>query len=643
MVDAVGTTYYGYDATGRLLSEDGPWNDDTVSYTYNNRLRSSLSLPAPNGDPWSQTYAYDGARRLTTTASPAGSFGYTYDGTRQLQVKKLALPNSAYITNTYDSVARLLSTELENSGNTILNAHVYGYNVGNQRTSQTFLNNNYENYTYDNIGQLTSALGAESGGTTNRLQEQLLYHYDAAHNLSIRTNNALVQTFNVNDLNELSNVTRTGTLTVAGTVGEGSSAGNPVSVTISGNGAAAVYSDWTWARTNVTITNGNNTYTAVASDNLGRSSTNSVSVYLPTNNVFMYDLNGNLLNDGYRTFTYDDENELTSVVVSNGVTTSTLTSNIYDGKMRRRIRRDYVWGSGTSAWEQTAEMHYIYDGNVVIQERDSNNLPSVTYSRGKDLSGSLQGAGGIEGLLARSDLSTLNSQLSTAFYHCDGNGNVTILINASQAITAKYEYDPFGNILSQSGFLADANTLRFSSKEFDKNSGLIYYLYRFYDSTLQRWPNRDPIEENGGFNLYEYAGNQPAVSNDPFGLDWTPVSPLQPGPTPIQPSPILPPGGGSQNTATGSPSGEYGSGGWGNGFPARTSPPGTPCPSLGLTLTGSVAFFNGPICPDGTILRCKKWKQCDLAAYGVTSGPALRWRDHQSCPPCPSSPICMNH
>jgi YD repeat-containing protein len=133
-----------------------------------------------------------------------------------LQVKKLALPNSAYITNTYDSVARLLSTELDNSGNTILNAHVYGYNVGNQRTNQTFLNNNYENYTYDNIGQLTSALGKESGGTTNRLQEQLKYAYDAAHNLNIRTNNALVQTFNVNDLNELSNVTRTGTLTVRG-------------------------------------------------------------------------------------------------------------------------------------------------------------------------------------------------------------------------------------------------------------------------------------------------------------------------------------------------------------------------------------------------------------------------------------------
>ena len=535
----MGTTYYGYDAEGQLLSEDGPWTNDTVTYTYTNRLRASLSLPAPNSDPWTQTYAYDGARRLANTTSTAGSFGYTYDGTRQLQVKKLALPNSAYITNTYDSMARLLSTELENSGNTILNAHVYGYNVGNQRTDQTFLNNNYEYYTYDNIGQLTSALGKESGGVTNRLQEQLLYAYDAAHNLNVRTNNALVQTFNVNDLNELSNVTRTGTLTVAGT-----STSPATSVAINSIGAV-LYTDATFAKDGFGVTNGNNTFTAIANDSLGRSATNSITVYLPTNTVFTYDLNGNVLSDGYRTFTYDDENQLTSVVLSNGVTTSTLTSNIYDGQMRRRIRKDYVWGSGTSAWLQTAEVHYIYDGNLVIQERDANNLPTVSYTRGTDMSGTLQKAGGIGGLLARSQFQANTSQLVSphAYYHCDGNGNITAMINSLQLLVAKYEYDPFGNILSQSGSLADANTLRFSSKECLQNSGLIYYLYRFYDPNLQRWLNRDPIGEKGfetvrhivsirsrtfmppimgleGPNLYAFVGNNPISNADTLGLSW---------------------------------------------------------------------------------------------------------------------------
>ena len=68
MLDGVGTTAYGYNAAGQLLSEDGPWADDTVSYTYNNRLRSSLSLQAASASAWTQRYGYDSARRLTSVA-----------------------------------------------------------------------------------------------------------------------------------------------------------------------------------------------------------------------------------------------------------------------------------------------------------------------------------------------------------------------------------------------------------------------------------------------------------------------------------------------------------------------------------------------------------------------------------------------
>jgi hypothetical protein len=42
------------------------------------------------------------------------------------------------------------------------------------------------------------------------------YGYDAAGNLNCRTNNALMQTFNVNSLNELSTITRSGTSITSG-------------------------------------------------------------------------------------------------------------------------------------------------------------------------------------------------------------------------------------------------------------------------------------------------------------------------------------------------------------------------------------------------------------------------------------------
>jgi RHS repeat-associated protein len=71
--------------------------------------------------------------------------------------------------------------------------------------------------------------------------------------------------------------------------------------------------------------------------------------------------------------------------------------------------------------------------------------------------------------------------------------------------------------------LATANSYRFSSKEIDWRTGQYYYGFRFYDPNLQRWPNHDPIGENGGLNLYGFVGNNPVNYVDPLGLapgDW---------------------------------------------------------------------------------------------------------------------------
>src|SRR5207249_5619387 len=83
---------------------------------------------------------------------------------------------------------------------------------------------------------------------------------------------------------------------------------------------------------------------------------------------------------------------------------------------------------------------------------------------------------------------------------------------------AEYRYDPFGNLISSSGTLASANLYRFSSKEIHVNSGMYYYLYRFYDPNLQRWINRDPIAERGSLNLYRFVRNWPINMIDSFGL-----------------------------------------------------------------------------------------------------------------------------
>ncbi|HNQ73295.1 MAG TPA: hypothetical protein PKN95_06790 [Verrucomicrobiota bacterium] len=98
----------------------------------------------------------------------------------------------------------------------------------------------------------------------------------------------------------------------------------------------------------------------------------------------------------------------------------------YDAFGRRRVRREYTWQS--SAWVKTNEVRHVYDGLLTVQERDANNLAMVSYTRGNDLSGTRQGAGGIGGLLARTDHSALHtpqSALAHAYYHCDESSNMT--------------------------------------------------------------------------------------------------------------------------------------------------------------------------------------------------------------------------
>ena len=288
----------------------------------------------------------------------------------------------------------------------------------------------------------------KANGDEARLQELLGYAYDAAGNLSGRTNNGLMQSFNVNSLNELTTVTRNATnrLTVAGTT---TSAATNVTVNTSN---AVLYLDRTFASTNHSLVNGHNSFTAIARDSLGRRDTNSITVYLPTNAVYQYDLNGNLTNDSAKVLEYDDENQLTRVTKA----TEFKKEYVYDGKMRLRIRKEFTWRN--SAWTQTNEIRFIWDGDVIVQQRDANNLPTLTFTRGTDLSGSLQGAGGIGGVLAMSQHSTITPQHS--YYHADGNGNVTMLIDANQHSVAKYLYDPFGNPNSVSGSQAFVNPKR---------------------------------------------------------------------------------------------------------------------------------------------------------------------------------------
>jgi RHS repeat-associated protein len=66
--------------------------------------------------------------------------------------------------------------------------------------------------------------------------------------------------------------------------------------------------------------------------------------------------------------------------------------------------------------------------------------------------------------------------------------------------------------------MAKANPFRFSTKYQEDETDLVYYGRRYYSTSSGSWSSRDPLEEQGGVNLYEFVGNEPLSRVDPHGL-----------------------------------------------------------------------------------------------------------------------------
>ncbi|SHI70367.1 RHS repeat-associated core domain-containing protein [Rubritalea squalenifaciens DSM 18772] len=192
-----------------------------------------------------------------------------------------------------------------------------------------------------------------------------------------------------------------------------------------------------------------------------------------------HDADGNLTNDG-KTYVYDAENRLIEVKDTGG---NTVEQYEYD-YLSRRITRS-VYGGATV-------QSFIYDGWNPIAMYNAGAL-SQTYTWGKDLSGSMQGAGGVGGLLEVS----FNSNSYYPTY--DGNGNVSEYLDSSGSVVAHFEYDAFGKTVVENGTLAGNFAHRFSTKQWNPLAELYYYGYRFYAPEMGRWINRDPIEEVENF------------------------------------------------------------------------------------------------------------------------------------------------
>ena len=263
-----------------------------------------------------------------------------------------------------------------------------------------------------------------------------------------------------------------------------------------GNAVQASYP----ASTNDFTSNCRNQYSSIAAVAEGTQLVASVS----------YDLDGNMTQHGEWTYAYDSGNRLVSVA-SNGTTVATMS---YDTQ-GRRVKK--VAADGTH--------RYFYDGWLLVYEhvvRPNNTTNEVEYVWGRDVSGTRDGAAGIGGLLYQKR----DGAIYVPWY--DAYGNILGYRDAQGNVVASYSYDAFGNIINQSGTMADTFSFRFSTKYFDADCGLYYYGYRHYKPQIMRWLTEDPAGLNGGMNMYLFCSNAAIYKSDtdgrwewPWIPDWT--------------------------------------------------------------------------------------------------------------------------
>jgi RHS repeat-associated protein len=156
---------------------------------------------------------------------------------------------------------------------------------------------------------------------------------------------------------------------------------------------------------------------------------------------------------------------------------------------------------------------YVYDQEDILFEFDENDQIKARYTHGPGID---------EPISVDRDTDGDGTLETTYYYHYDGLGSVVAMTDIAGNVVQTYVYDTFGNIVQHTGNVENVYT--YTGREWDAEAGLYYYRARYYDPTLGRFINGDPIGFAGGdVNFYVYVQNNPVNFVDPNGLEVNPV------------------------------------------------------------------------------------------------------------------------
>ncbi|MCI5163203.1 MAG: hypothetical protein D3917_14525 [Candidatus Electrothrix sp. AX5] len=239
--------------------------------------------------------------------------------------------------------------------------------------------------------------------------------------------------------------------------------------------------------------------------------------------AYSYDENGNRINrqlidkNGPQygvDYSYDAENRLVAaldyqITSRNGKNRieRAMTHYEYDGGGRRLVQH-YDPKNGGVGVDKRDE--YVFDGLDPVAEYDILNGQRTDYYRGAGNHLALMHSykGGTQGQMY--------------WYHYNHKGDVVGLTKQNGNSHHNYRYDPYGAVLPENGNFTDPhNHYTLTGKEFDENTGLVWFGARFYEPESGVWVNQDTYRgrllEPRSLHRFGYVVDNPVNFYDPYG------------------------------------------------------------------------------------------------------------------------------
>ena len=505
VTDGVATNAYAYNRLGQVTNE--VQNGTTIARSYD-ALGRATGYVIGDGEASGSvaSYSYDALGRFASVSSGTNTFSYSYLPGADL-VSEMTANTGHTWERIYETDRDLIATVHNRYGNRTISRFDYtndeiGRRIARVDSGEAFAETAFERYAYNDRSEVIGSqrfYGSDISDISRPVTGRTFgYGYDPIGNRVFSFGDVggerLTTTYAANELNQYTAIQNPGAVPLRG------DAKREAVVTVNGeqterdNGTAA-FTPWSYSLPSGAATAHfqNTDILAVAQNAAGEDveQRESGSAFVPAAETLLaYDDDGNMTFDGRFRYSWNGENRMIRAeeIVSPTNRTPTIITYAYD-EQGRMVSKNI---DGTNIITRSL----LWDGYNIVRETE-NGMPTYNIW-GLDLDGTLQGCGGVGGLLA---VAKTNGP-HIALY--DSNGNVSDYVSATGSLSAHYEYSPFGESIVSFG---EFFMCRFSTKPYCPSTAFIEYQLRKYCPSLGRWMNRDPHGEQVGFNLFSFCSN----------------------------------------------------------------------------------------------------------------------------------------